>query len=53
MFLRNYEPLHQSGAGVGLDVTPARFIDPVIRDALDPVTNIPGYLLLYCALLLL
>lgn len=31
----------ERGAAVGIDVTPKRFIDPVIRDHLDPVTKCP------------
>ena len=34
--------LNVIGAGVGLDVTPERFVDPNIREQLDCVTNIPG-----------
>ena len=30
------------GGAVGLDVTPERFCDPVVRELLDPVTKIPG-----------
>ncbi len=30
------------GAAVGLDSPPQRFLDPEVRDALDPITNIPG-----------
>jgi all-trans-retinol 13,14-reductase len=30
---------------VGLDVTPKRFIDPEIREHLDPVTRCPGLFL--------
>lgn len=30
------------GGAVGIDVTPARFVDPDVRRALDVVTNIPG-----------
>ena len=32
---------HRGGA-VGLDVNPTRFMDPVVRRQLDPVTDIPG-----------
>ena len=31
-----------NGAAVGLDVTPKRFNDPIIREELDPVTKIGG-----------
>jgi hypothetical protein len=31
-----------SGGAVGIDVTPQRFVDPLIRERLDPVTDIPG-----------
>ena len=31
-----------SGAAVGLDVEPTRFVNPHIRDVLDPVTPVPG-----------
>lgn len=30
------------GAAVGIDITPKRFVDPIIRDHLDPVTRCPG-----------
>eukprot|EP00602_Paraphysomonas_sp_CaronLab_P009590 CAMPEP_0185019196 /NCGR_PEP_ID=MMETSP1103-20130426/1822_1 /TAXON_ID=36769 /ORGANISM="Paraphysomonas bandaiensis, Strain Caron Lab Isolate" /LENGTH=629 /DNA_ID=CAMNT_0027549385 /DNA_START=109 /DNA_END=1998 /DNA_ORIENTATION=- len=33
------------GAAVGIDVTPERFVDPVVRDHLDCVTKIPGLFL--------
>jgi hypothetical protein len=31
-----------TGAAVGIDVTPERFVDPVLREQLDVVTKIPG-----------
>ena len=30
------------GGAVGLDVTPARFADPALRQILDPISPIPG-----------
>lgn len=30
------------GCAVGIDVTPKRFVDPVVRRRLDCVTDIPG-----------
>ena len=34
------------GSAVGIDVTPARFVDGAVRDALDPVvTDIDGLFL--------
>lgn len=39
--IEHYLNAHR-GAAVGMDVLPSRFVDPIIREQLDPVSNIPG-----------
>jgi hypothetical protein len=41
--VRSLHVMHSLGSAVGIDVTPARFVDPEVRDILDPVVrNIKG-----------